>query len=208
MPTVQDPEDDLALLVRWRAGDRVAGELLFRRYFDGLHRFFAAKGVDDIEDLIHRTFLAAFEATAAQRPITCVRAWLFGVARHLVLERWRARPDFDPSTSSIAQCGPSASSLFLLDEDRRRLASALWRIPLDDQIVLELHYWESFTSREIAEALEIAEPTARGRLQRARRSLFDAFETSSGKHHDDDGGPGVESWLLAMRPQVPRRPPR
>jgi RNA polymerase sigma factor (sigma-70 family) len=192
-----DETDDLVLLQRWRGGDANEGETLVRRHIDAVQRFFASKGVDDVADLVHRTFLACLESRTA---IVCFRAWLFGTARNLLLERWRPRPEFDPSTSSIAQLGPSASSLLVFAEDHRRLAHALWRIPLDDQIVLELYYWESLTTPEIAEVLGVADPTARKHLQRARATLRRRFEDAPGADHGGD----IEDWLAAVRPQVVR----
>ena len=40
-------DDDLALLVAWRAGDRGAGEALLARHFDTVCRFFHNKVGDD-----------------------------------------------------------------------------------------------------------------------------------------------------------------
>lgn len=193
-------DDDLALLQRWRAGDLASGETLVRRHVDSIHRFFAAKGVHDVADLVQRTFLLCLERRDDARPIACFRAWLFGIARHLLLERWRGRAEFDPTTSSIAQLGPSASSLLVFAEEKRRLTQALWRIPLDDQIVLELYYWEGLGTAELAQVLDIAEPTARRQLQRARAAVSRQFEQSPGAQDD---GP-LEDWLAAVRPQVPR----
>jgi RNA polymerase sigma-70 factor (ECF subfamily) len=59
--------------------------------------------------------------------------------------------------------------------DRRQrgelLRDGLARIPLDDQIALELSYFEQMTTREIAGVLEIEENTVRSRLARAREKL-------------------------------------
>jgi RNA polymerase sigma factor (sigma-70 family) len=194
-----DETDDLVLLRRWRSGDALAGKTLVRRHIEGLHRFFASKGVDDGNDLVNDTFLACFETKADPCAIECFRAWLFGAARNLLLRRWRQRPAFDPATSSIAQLGPRASTLLVFAENHRRLAYALWRIPLDDQIVLELYYWEGLKTPELATVLGVAEPTARKHLQRARRRLLDRFEGAPGEDHDAD----LEAWLAAVRPLIP-----
>ena len=51
------------------------------------------------------------------------------------------------------------------------LREGLARIPLDDQIALELAYFEGMSMKEIADVLEIAENTVRSRLSRARDKL-------------------------------------
>ena len=45
------------------------------------------------------------------------------------------------------------------------------RIPLDDQVMLELHYMQSLSRREMAEIFQRKEPTIAGQLRRARRRL-------------------------------------
>ena len=51
----------------------------------------------------------------------------------------------------------------------------LARIPLDDQIALELAYFEGLSTKEIAEILAIPDNTVRSRLSRARDRLRDAL---------------------------------
>jgi RNA polymerase sigma-70 factor (ECF subfamily) len=53
----------------------------------------------------------------------------------------------------------------------RLLLEGLRSIPIEDQVILELHYWEDLTTEAIAEVLGMAVGTARGRLQRARAKL-------------------------------------
>jgi RNA polymerase sigma-70 factor (ECF subfamily) len=59
--------------------------------------------------------------------------------------------------------------------EHRLLLEALRTIPVEDQVILELHYWDNLTTDEIAGALGIAIGTARGRLQRARDKLADVI---------------------------------
>jgi RNA polymerase sigma-70 factor (ECF subfamily) len=57
------------------------------------------------------------------------------------------------------------------------LHEALARIPLDDQIAIELAYFEHLSNAEIAGVLEIAENTVRSRLSRARDKLREVLST-------------------------------
>ena len=55
-------ESDEELLEAWRAGDRKAGTVLFRRFFPQCRRFFVNKVPErDVEDLLQRTFTAMVE---------------------------------------------------------------------------------------------------------------------------------------------------
>jgi len=194
-----DETDDLVLLQRWHDGDAAASNVLVDRHIEAITRFFKLKGIDEVNDLVNDTFLACRESKTAAHAITSFRAWLFGTARNLLLARWRKRPAFDPTTSSIAQLGPTASSVLIVAENHQRLVHALWRIPLDDQIVIELYYWDGLTTPELATVLGVAEPTARRHLQRAREAVRLCFADAPGGGRDGS----IEDWRAAIRPQIP-----
>jgi len=165
---------DEALLLAWRAGDRDAGDELFARHFDPLYRFFSTKVVQEVEDLVQRTFLECLESKAPLHEGN-FRAYLFGIARHRLIDffRSRQRETIDVEEISIADLGTTPSQAFARDENQRLLHQALLSVPLDHQIALELSYWEELSGREIAHVLGVDENTVRSRLSRARTLLRD-----------------------------------
>jgi RNA polymerase sigma factor (sigma-70 family) len=207
--TVAPHVDDLVLLQRWGAGDLAAGDTLFNRHFNSVHRFFRSKLDGDIEDLVQRTFLALLECHARGRQIAAVRGWLLGTARHLLLERWRAREDFDPGSHTLAGLEPSPCSVLVARAEQRLLAAALRAIPLDHQIVLELFYWETMTASEIGASLGRPQGTIRSLLRRAKVELSEALarvaespELLASTLND------IERWIASLRNQIPPRRPR
>ena len=171
---------DLELLDRWRAGDKVAGDALVARHWDGIARFFRQKIGDDGADLISQTFLACIESAA---PIENVRAFLFTVARRRLADAFRSRaraPELDFAISSLADLDAGLVTELTRKQRGELLRAGLARIPLDDQIALELAYLEGLTTRELAEVLAANENTIRSRLSRARdklRAALDALGT-------------------------------
>ncbi len=163
-------DDELDLLTRWRGGDVAAGSELFERYIDGLYRFFAAKVSVDVEDLIQRTFLACVEG---RDRIVSFRAYLFGTARLVLFKfyRERVRDNFDEVETSLEDLAPSPSRLVDAADGSRVLGEALRRIPLELQVMLELHYWELLSHTELAEATRLSLGTVKGRLERAKTLL-------------------------------------
>ena len=162
---------DLELLDRWRAGDKLAGDELVSRHWDGIARFFRHKIGDDGVDLISQTFLACLEAAA---PIENVRAFLFTVARRRLADAFRKRaraPELDFAISSLADLATGLVTELARKQRGELLRAGLARIPLDDQIALELAYLEGLSTRELAGVLEINENTVRSRLSRARDKL-------------------------------------
>jgi RNA polymerase sigma factor (sigma-70 family) len=164
---------DLELLDAWRGGDPTAGDELVSRHWTSISRFFRAKMGDDGADLISQTFLACVEAKDRIEGDN-IKAYLFAVARRRLADHFRRRaraPAVDFAMSSLADLGTG----LLTEVDRRQqkalLRDALARIPLDDQIALELTYFEGMSTREVAAVLEIPENTVRSRLSRARDKL-------------------------------------
>jgi len=173
--------DDEALLGAWADGDDAAGEALLLRHFDALHRFFRTKAPDDYEDLIQTTMLECVRSKHRFRGDCSFRGFLLGVARNCLLHhfrsRFRDRLDFDASRSSVADLDPRPSTLAARNAEQHRLFEAMRRIPVDLQIVLELHYWEDMGTRELATALELPQGTVKSRLRRAREALRQALES-------------------------------
>ncbi len=166
---------DLELLDAWRDGDTAAGDSLICRHFDAICRFFRSKLGDDVEDLVQRTFEISTARRERIHTGASFRGFLFGVARNLLLDhlrrRYRRGDREDISVRSLADLGTSPSEAVHRREREALLLEAMRRITIDQQIILELAYWEGLSGREIAEALEIRENTVRSRLSRARTAL-------------------------------------
>ncbi len=171
---------DEQLLKAWADGDQSAGATLLRRHFEALHRFFRTKAPDAHQDLIQSTMLECVRSRGLFRGDAPFRAFLFGVARNCLLHHFRSqardRLDFDASRSSVLDLDPRPSTLAVRNEQHARLLEAMRRIPLDLQMVLELHYWEEMGTRELATVLDIPQGTVKSRLRRAREALRSALE--------------------------------
>lgn len=172
---------DDALLRAWRDGNKDAAARLIERHFDELYRFFVSKVGDEAEDLVQQTFLGCLERCHERDAIRTFRAFLFGVARHRLIDHFRRRGSahLDAAITSLADAGTSPSQRVARNREERLVLEALRRIPLDSQLVLELFYWQSFTGRELAGVLGIPEGTARGRLRSARKQLTEQVERIS-----------------------------
>lgn len=164
---------DLELLDAWRGGDPSAGDELVSRHWASVSRFFRAKVGDDGADLISQTFLACVEAKDRIAGDD-LRAYLFAVARRRLADHFRRRaraPLVDFSVTTLVDLGTGLQTELGRRQQRELLRDALARIPLDDQIALELAYFEGLSTREIAAVLEVPENTVRSRLSRARDKL-------------------------------------
>ena len=164
---------DAQLLDAWRDGDASGGEALVSKHFVSVYRFFRNKVDGDLDDLVQATFARCMERRDSIEDDR-FRAYLFAVARNVLREYYRARTrdrEIDLGSASVADLGASPSGILADKQEHRLLLAALRSIPLDEQIALELVYWESMTGRELATALGVPEGTARTRLRAAKLSL-------------------------------------
>lgn len=78
---------------------------------------------------------------------------------------------FDASVTSLVALGPSPTKLRWRREELRLLHDALRRLPLDLQLVIEMHYWEGMSTADLAVVFDIPRGTVKSRLRRAREQL-------------------------------------
>lgn len=159
----------------WKAGDRKSGNLLFRRHFAAVYRFFRSKVGLFAEDLTQRTFLGCVEALDRIRGDAGFRAYLFAVARNQLLMHFRrtgrSAGEATFESWSIVDLGGSPGGLAAQREEQRVLLLGMQKLPVDYQIALELHYWEDMSTEEIAVVLGVARGTIKARLSRGREML-------------------------------------
>lgn len=169
-----DADSDHELLDRWRSGDRAAGEALFARHFDSLCRFFVTK-CPDPDELVQRTLLACVTARDQFRGEASFRTYLFAIARHELYHHLRRqRRDgerLDFSVTSVAELVTTPATRLARQAEHRRVVEVLRTLPVDQQTLLELYYWEDLEIADLAVIFEASANAIRIRLHRARHAL-------------------------------------
>lgn len=174
--------EDADLLEAWRAGDGRAGRHIVKKYYSPIFRFFHGKVPDGAcEDLTQETFEALVRGKGRIEDQGSVRAYLYGVARLVLIGHIRRRvrdgQRFEPAEdSAVDPATAGASALFADRELERIVAAALRSLALDDQIAIELKDWEGLTQAELAALFAVPQPTMARRLQRARARLREAID--------------------------------
>ena len=195
---------DEALLAAWNDGDEAAGERLFDRYFVPIVRFFRSKIHGDLDELVQQTFLRCVESKSRYRGEGSFAAFIFGIARHVLLGHYRTQRRsaevVDLGDVSLHDLDPRPSSVLTTNREQQILLESLRRIPLEAQIILELHYWESMTAAAIAAVLQVPLGTAQTRIRRARQLLAAEIQRWVGP-----SGPAsldFDAWARSLRDRV------
>jgi RNA polymerase sigma-70 factor (ECF subfamily) len=126
------------------------------------------------EDVVQETLMRAWQHPEVigdtERP---ARAWLFTVARNMIIDERRS-PKFRKVVGSLDEAGaPEQSAPDEVDSalDRLLIADAMAQMSADHRAVIERSYYRGWSTAQIAADLDIAEGTVKSRLHYAVRAL-------------------------------------
>ena len=123
-------------------------------------------------DLLGDVFVVALQRLGDLPEQDVRRAWLFGVARRLLLASERNSRHFRRAEHEHVRFHETAAVTSGDDPDRvRAVRDALASLREQDRELIRLTEWEQLTTSEAAAVLGLRPGTARVRLHRARRAL-------------------------------------
>jgi RNA polymerase sigma-70 factor (ECF subfamily) len=178
--SVQALDEDVRLMLAFRAGDSAAFDALFRRWASPLLRYLARmlRDAAAAEELVQEVFLRVHRARDRYAPEARFSTWLYRIATNLALNELRRprrrerheSPDDEGGPGLAADAsGPDAAA------DARREAERVLRdleeLPEKQRAALCLAAVEGLSYAEIAEALEVSESAVKALVHRARSAL-------------------------------------
>lgn len=149
---------------------------LYQRYGMEVLQYLARRcAVEAAEDLLQETFLQAVRSADRLSGVILPRAWLFGIARHVLARYHQRTTDLAPLHEIDAQAGDD------VPEDHRLPAvrEAISQLSPELRETLELRLNDELSYEEIAGALGIPIGTVRSRLHNAIRHLRTALTASN-----------------------------
>lgn len=156
--------------------DRDAFGELYRSFAPKIHRFIAYQVGDRVltEDLTNQVFLRAMQAIVRyeHRSPGEFTAWLFRIARNMVVDNWRSSKDTVPLEDAlVAQPVDTLGAHFESLARRDELVRALRRLTEDQRLVLTYRFGLGMSHAEIAQQMERNEPAIRALQFRAIATL-------------------------------------
>lgn len=161
---------------RAQAGDTEAFGEIYDVFFDQIYRYAAFRVAEGVaEDLVADVFVKAWEKIHTYKPQKNVPfgAWLFRIARHTVIDSYRAQqatvevPEEMEDLDTLNRAESRVKRRHLLETVR----SALKELPMKDQEVLELSFVAELPNTEIARVLRMREGAVRTMKSRALKKL-------------------------------------
>jgi RNA polymerase sigma factor (sigma-70 family) len=172
-----DHREDELLAIRCQLGEAGAFNDLIARWHGPLWTYLRRMaGEDDAaSDTMQDVWIRVIRGIPKLRDGSRLRAWLFGIARRTLMDRYRqqyARPsEADVDVGEI----PDDVWTRTDEEDLQDLERALGGLPPVEREVVTLFYLDELSLGEVAETLKVPVGTVKSRLFRARRLLRHAM---------------------------------
>jgi RNA polymerase sigma factor (sigma-70 family) len=167
-----DSRADELLALRCQLGERPAFDALITRWHEPMIRYLRSlSDAQSAADLAQETWIRVFRGITRLREPAKLRAWLFGIAHRVAIDRLRGKyavppmADVDVSQIEFDDTGMN------LEEEIATLERGLANLPVIEREVLTLFYLQELSLEEMAEVLGIPLGTVKSRLFRARQLL-------------------------------------
>ncbi|MCH9685095.1 MAG: sigma-70 family RNA polymerase sigma factor [Deltaproteobacteria bacterium] len=211
-----------AALQRWHDGDVAAGSEVIDEVFPRMARFFRNKvtRVPDDDDLTQKTMLALARARP-RSPRGSFWGLVYGIANNVLREyvrdkHKRVREQADFATVCTHDLDRrSVSSVAVRSRELRAFVEGLRRLPVADQVLLELRYFEGLGAREIAEVLDMPQGSVHRKVQSGVERLrtivaeqLDATGAGSGQagaeatEAEPPSAQALQAWAKAVRDRL------
>lgn len=126
--------------------------------------------LEDAKDAVQETFLKAYNNLGSFRGECSEKSWLIRIARNTCLDMrrsaWYRRVDQRIQLEDLSEVHQSDAP-----EDEQQLTYAIMRLPSKLKDAVILYYYQDLPMKEVAEILNITQPSVSNRLSRARKKL-------------------------------------
>jgi len=166
--------EDERLALRCLLGEPAAFDELIARWHGGIWRY--ARRMtgrdDDADEVVQDVWLRVVRGLPKLQEPARIRAWIFGIARRVLMDRLRARY----TSPTIADIELDTIGHAPAEDDDLRLRigemeAALAALPVIERDVLALFYLDELSIAEVAAVAGVPVGTVKSRLFRARQLL-------------------------------------
>ena len=167
------PDHDERLAIRCLLGEEAAFDELIARWHPPVWRYARRMaGADDVaDDLAQDVWLRVLRGLPRLEDPARIRAWIFGIARRVLMDRLRAQY----AAPALADVELDSIETAPADDDLRarvnEMEATLATLPAIERDVLALFYLDELSIADIATVTGVPAGTVKSRLFRARQLL-------------------------------------
>ncbi len=181
-----DPEQSCWIALA-KAGDRAAFCRLVEKYQRPVYNlcYYMLKNAEDAEDAAQEVFLRAYAKLDSYDDQRRFSTWLFSIASHYCLDRWKTRRFHLVSWDELGDRffgGNSAhpEKTLLEAEASQEVRDLLQCLRPDYRLVVILKYWHTMSYQEMAQTLNTTVSAIKSKLFRARKLMAQAAQQQRG----------------------------
>ncbi|BET26034.1 RNA polymerase RpoE-like sigma-24 subunit [Limnobacter thiooxidans] len=181
-----DKDDDLLIVQRVQAGDKLAFNLLVNKYHRRVGRLLTrmVRNQEDIEDIVQETFIKAYRAIGNFRGDSAFYTWIYRIAintaKNLLVTQGRrpstlkeANDDDNETFEDNAALSniDTPESLYQTKQIGEAVNEAMAALPEELRSAIVMREIDGLSYEEIAIAMDCPIGTVRSRIFRARESI-------------------------------------
>lgn len=175
---------DVKYIERMKNGDMDAFNTVFEFYKDSIYYFSLSyvKNTADAEEIVQETFIQVLKNIHKLSKLQAFSSWIHKIAYHIAMDSYRRKgnkhiqldEEYDIEELLIQKKGPRE----MLDNKEivNIVETEIEKMPPKLLRVAQLRYFDDYTTKEIADLIEIPEGTVKSRLNRIRKIIQPVLE--------------------------------
>lgn len=171
----------LLFRLKFKKSSDAFGEL-YDLYNNRIYRFilFKISNKEEAQDLVSETFLRAWQHINQDKPITNLNAFLYTIARNLIIDHYRKQAKFESVSPEILKFIPETGTVGTTEEiikgidvqgDVKKISGALLKISEQYSEIIVLRFIDGLSTDEIAEIIGCSKGNVRVLQHRALTAL-------------------------------------
>lgn len=160
-------EQQIRLVSRAKAGDAAAFAELYRSVYQSLYRMalYTLKNSHDAEDAVSDTVMDAWAQISTLRQEEAFSGWIFRILSN------KCRRKLKEYLNRTQELPDDFGAFSGNTEEVLDVRSAFAKLDDEERMILSLHIFGGYSSREIGEAMQMNDNTVRSRQKRALEKM-------------------------------------
>lgn len=155
-------------------GDVVAFAGLYQQVYADMYRFalYTLKNKSDAEDAVSETVADAFASIGRLQRAEAFKGWIFRILYHKCKDKLREYTKKDMELPEDYREVPAEEKI----EENAVVRAMFYELTEEERLIISMHLFAGYTSKEIARLLGINENTVRSKESRALKRLARQME--------------------------------